>query len=95
MFTVPDGRICWNVILQLDEKDSEENQAKGAHWDLRVGADMLEEIRDFKTPYGTMGDLIDATPKDVISKVYLEDKLFQTSHQGRTVLIGDGSSCAI
>lgn len=51
---------------------------------------MIEGIRGFKTPYGTMGDLIDATPKEVISQVYLEDMLFETWNYGRAVLIGDG-----
>ncbi|KAF9377590.1 hypothetical protein BGX21_003156 [Mortierella sp. AD011] len=36
-----------------------------------------------------MGDLIDATPKEVICKVMLEEKLFETWTYGRTVLIGD------
>ncbi|KAG0091570.1 hypothetical protein BGZ93_004776 [Podila epicladia] len=90
-FTVPDGRICWNAVLQLDEKQSQENEAKGSQWGPGTSAQMTEEIRDFITPYGTMGDLIDATPKDVISQVYLEDKLFETWHHGRVVLIGDGA----
>ncbi|KAF9215446.1 hypothetical protein BGZ59_001327 [Podila verticillata] len=89
-FTVPDGRICWNAIVQLDERQSQENEAKGSQWGPGTSAQMMDEIRDFRTPYGTMGDLIDATPKDVISQVYLEDKLFETWHHGRVVLIGDG-----
>lgn len=36
-----------------------------------------------------MGDLIDATPKECISKVMLEEKLFETWYHNRTVLIGD------
>ena len=37
-----------------------------------------------------MGNAIRSTPRDRISKVVLEEKLFQTWHGGRTVLIGDG-----
>ncbi|KAG0035132.1 hypothetical protein BGZ82_005386 [Podila clonocystis] len=52
----------------LGEKGSSEgSQAEGARWDVQVGADMLEKIWDFKTRYGTLGDLIDATPKEVMS----------------------------
>lgn len=36
-----------------------------------------------------MGDLIDTTPKDIISRVYLEQKMFETWYHGRTVLLGD------
>ncbi|KAF9155700.1 hypothetical protein BG015_008931 [Linnemannia schmuckeri] len=38
---------------------------------------------------GTVGELIDATPNDRVSKVMLESKLFKTWHHERTVLIGD------
>lgn len=37
-----------------------------------------------------MGDLFDATPTERVSKVYFEDKLFETWNHGRTVVIGDG-----
>jgi len=37
-----------------------------------------------------MGEMMKDTPKDQISKVFLEEKLFTTWHGGRTVLIGDG-----
>ncbi|KAG0201587.1 hypothetical protein BGX33_010236 [Mortierella sp. NVP41] len=36
-----------------------------------------------------MGDLYDCTSKDSTSKVMLEEKIFQTWHSGRTVLLGD------
>ncbi|KAF9082625.1 hypothetical protein BGX27_004443, partial [Mortierella sp. AM989] len=36
-----------------------------------------------------MGDLIADTPKDCISKAFLEEKVFQTWYHGRTVLVGD------
>ena len=38
----------------------------------------------------TVGDLIDRTAPQLISKVMLEEKLFKTWYHGRTVLIGDG-----
>ncbi|KAF9285562.1 hypothetical protein BGZ74_001459 [Mortierella antarctica] len=36
-----------------------------------------------------MGDIIDLTPKDLLTKVMLEEKLFKTWSGGRTVLLGD------
>jgi len=51
---------------------------------------MIKEVYDFVTPFGRLGEFIDATPKDRISKVFLEEKLFETWYHGRTVLIGDG-----
>ncbi|KAG0007480.1 hypothetical protein BGZ80_004613 [Entomortierella chlamydospora] len=36
-----------------------------------------------------MGDLFDATPKDLISKVFIEEKMFKTCCDSRSVLIGD------
>lgn len=53
---------------------------------------MIKEVRDFRIPFGnnTLGDLIDATPRECICRVFLEDKLFETWNEGRTVLIGDG-----
>ncbi|KAG0350908.1 hypothetical protein BG005_009578 [Podila minutissima] len=56
---------------------------------------MCKEVRNFKIPGGkdgkglTLGVLIDRTPKELISKVMLEEKLFDTWYAGRTVLMGD------
>ncbi|KAG0355112.1 hypothetical protein BC939DRAFT_470127 [Gamsiella multidivaricata] len=49
-----------------------------------------EDCRSFQTPLGkTLGDLIDATPKENIARALTEQTLFETWHHGRTVLIGD------
>lgn len=66
---------------------------------------MIEGVRTFPIPAGreglggkkTMGDLIDKTPRDNISKVFLEEKLFETWSYGRVVLVGDGrtKTCSI
>ncbi|KAF9963890.1 hypothetical protein BGZ65_007587 [Modicella reniformis] len=50
----------------------------------------LEDCRSFKISYDkTLGDLIDATPRDQIARAVTEQTLFETWHHGRTVLIGD------
>ncbi|KAF9394282.1 hypothetical protein CPC16_011828 [Podila verticillata] len=56
---------------------------------------MCKEVRHFNISGGregmglTLGMLIDRTPKELISKVMLEEKLFDTWYGGRTVLLGD------
>ncbi|KAF9142595.1 hypothetical protein BG015_000745 [Linnemannia schmuckeri] len=79
----------------VDDKISQYNQIIGKNnsycWGSETSEPMIKEVRDFLIPFGnnTLGDLIDATPRDNISRVFLEDKLFETWHHGRTVLIGD------
>jgi hypothetical protein len=52
---------------------------------------MYKEYEDKPTPWGcTMGDVFRATPRELISKVFVEEKIFKTWYHGRTVLIGDG-----
>lgn len=59
---------------------------------------MCDETRDFRVPIDidgrkmTMGDLYDLTPVEFISKVMLEEKVFETWHSGRFALLGDGKS---
>lgn len=90
-FTVPGNRICWNAILQLSTvKEASEHKFKNSEWGPETSEPMIKEVRDFLIPFGgTLGELIDATPRDNISRVFLEDKLFETWHYGRTVLVGD------
>ncbi|KAF9953924.1 hypothetical protein BGZ70_000061 [Mortierella alpina] len=90
-FTVPGNRICWCVNMQLDAKASEDESFRNSEWTSDTNETMLNEIRAFKTPYGDLGKLISATDEDRISRVYLEDKMFETWHHNRTVLIGDAA----
>ncbi|KAF9584215.1 hypothetical protein BGW38_007208 [Lunasporangiospora selenospora] len=90
-FTVPNNRICWNVQVQLDKVSTEDEAFRSSEWGPESGEGLIKEISQFKTPHGTMGEIVGVTPRESISKVLLEDKLFQTWHGGRTVLIGDGA----
>ncbi|KAG9061264.1 hypothetical protein KI688_007602 [Linnemannia hyalina] len=90
-FTIPGNRICWNVIIQLGLSSTADEQAASSDWTIQDNKKMMDEIRHFKTPYGTMGDLFDVTDIEKVSKVYFEDKLFETWTHGRTVLIGDAA----
>ncbi|KAF9900790.1 hypothetical protein EC991_006893 [Linnemannia zychae] len=91
-FTVPGNRVCWNVIIQLGLDPVADDQIKNSDWAPQENQKkLLDSIRHFKTPYGTLGDLFDATPLDRVCKVYFEDMLFDTWNHGRTVLIGDAA----
>ncbi|KAF9901715.1 hypothetical protein BX616_002173 [Lobosporangium transversale] len=88
---VPGNRICWGAVLQLTADASADEQFRNSEWTSAHNKKMIERVYHFKTPYGILGDLIDATPKDLISRVFLEDILYETWHHGRTVLIGDAA----
>lgn len=55
---------------------------------------MCDQTKEFPIPIDhgltTLGDIIDLTPPDLISKVALEGKVFETWYSGRGVLMGDG-----
>ncbi|KAF9088614.1 hypothetical protein BGX23_007235 [Mortierella sp. AD031] len=91
MFTIPENKVCWNVVVQLELAPEEAEDAKNSDWSPASNQRLLERIRHFKTPYGTLGTIFDATPMDRISKVYFEDKLFKTWNHDRVVLIGDAA----
>ncbi|KAG0296749.1 hypothetical protein BGZ96_008609 [Linnemannia gamsii] len=88
-FTVPNNRACWNIQLQLDSAKSKAELAQ-TEWGVNNNEDMIKEVDDFRTPLGaTMGELIRATPQDRVSRIFLEEKLYDTWYHGRVVLIGD------
>jgi hypothetical protein len=93
MFTVHGNRICWNVVVQLGITDIADEQFRTSDWVPQQNQKYMDSIRHFVTPYGTLGDLFDATPIEQVSKVYFEDQLFETWNHERTVLIGDGMCC--
>ncbi|KAF9980692.1 hypothetical protein BGZ75_008149 [Mortierella antarctica] len=90
-YNVPNNEICWILLKQFENSsDSKEQHFRNSEWSPETNDAMIKEFYDLPCPYGgKMGDMIDATPKDLISKVYLEEKLFETWHSGRTVLVGD------
>ncbi|KAG0255405.1 hypothetical protein BG011_005151 [Mortierella polycephala] len=88
---VPGNQICWTLIYQFkDYAEAKEQHFRNSEWAPEMNEAMLKEYYNDPCPYGgIMGDLIDATPKDLVSKVFVEEKLFETWFHGRTVLIGD------
>lgn len=67
---------------------------ESVEWGCHAALAMCDETRSFPIPIGdgklTLGTLYDRTPKDLISKVMLEEKVFKTWQSGRIALLGDG-----
>ncbi|KAK3827971.1 MAG: hypothetical protein J3Q66DRAFT_6741 [Benniella sp.] len=92
LFSVPDNQICWGLGVQLSESEAKALQFRNSEWGPESNDAMIKEFENELCPWGgTMGDLIRDTPPELISKVFLEDKLFKTWFHGRTALIGDAA----
>ncbi|KAI9231894.1 MAG: hypothetical protein BYD32DRAFT_466740 [Podila humilis] len=90
--TLPDKRIAWISRLQMNKEESKEMMFRNTGWGSEANEHFINEVRDFPIKHGgILGDLIDATPNDMISKVYIEEKLHETWHYCRTALIGDAA----
>jgi hypothetical protein len=91
---MPNNRCTWQLNLQyLDEKEAKRQQFANSEWGPEANKEMIDEFYERPNPFGgKMGDFIDMTPPELISKVFLEHKLFKTWHHSRAVLIGDGQS---
>ena len=88
------------VLHDLDKASSKAAEEQRFHnsddseWGSHAAQAMTDETRDYPIILGdgkmTLGDLYDRTPKDMMSKVMLKEKVFKTWYSGRTVLLGDG-----
>ncbi|KAG0373720.1 hypothetical protein BGX24_011329 [Mortierella sp. AD032] len=105
VFVTAQKTLCYMVIHHLDKASSKAAEEHRIHesgnlqWGPHAAQAMIEETRHFPLAIGTkkmtMGDLYDLTPKERISKVMLEEKVFQTWHSGRIALLGDGAITAM
>ncbi|KAF9280842.1 hypothetical protein BGZ68_006992 [Mortierella alpina] len=87
--TVPGNKICWAVRVLMDGQDKDAI-FRNSEWGPESIDSMVTQVSHHKIPFGgTLGDLIEATPKNLISKVFLEEKCFETWHHERTALLGD------
>ncbi|KAG0042979.1 hypothetical protein BGZ83_011958 [Gryganskiella cystojenkinii] len=80
-----------NTVTPATNITAATNTNNKAEWGTEQSARTIPEAwRTFPIPIGgTMGDLVDLTPPEVISKVMLEEKLYKTWFHQRVVLIGD------
>ncbi|KFH66033.1 hypothetical protein MVEG_08134 [Podila verticillata NRRL 6337] len=95
-FTTKQNTVCYMVLQYLNKETAKSNDSfRNSEWGPEAAETMCKDVRHFKIPGGkdgkilTIGDLIDRTPKSMISKVMLEEKVFDTWYGGRTVLLGD------
>lgn len=92
-FTTKHRTICW-MALQYFKETKHKGEDASTEWGPEATEAMCMAVRDFPIPNGpagsTLGTLIDLTPTDLISKVTLEEKVFQTWFSGRVALMGDG-----
>ncbi|GJJ78424.1 hypothetical protein EMPS_10783 [Entomortierella parvispora] len=90
-FVIPDGRVCWRIDTQLESTVFEESESfRVSDWDadaIKVDSELWQHCM---TDLGaSIGDLINLTPPQAVTKVMLEERLFETWFYCRTVLIGD------
>lgn len=79
------------MVQVKDQAEAKEQRFRNSEWGPEANNPLIDEVKDFPITFGgTLGDVIKATPKDRISKVMLEEKLFETWHYRNVVLIGDG-----
>ncbi|KAF9551629.1 hypothetical protein EC957_006522 [Mortierella hygrophila] len=90
------NRYCWLVTRTLEKSTLiHSNNSKESEWGPDATDEMSKAVRHLKGPdeggQGTVGDLVDATDRQLISKVMLEERIFRTWYGGRTILLGDGT----
>ncbi|KAF8986348.1 hypothetical protein BGZ46_005533 [Entomortierella lignicola] len=94
--TIANNQISWGLGIELSKEEAEAVRFKNSEWGPEANEAMIKDMNDLPCPLGgTMGDLIKDTPKELISRIFLEEKNFLTWHHGRTVLLGDGAANAI
>ncbi|KAK3835621.1 MAG: hypothetical protein J3R72DRAFT_212364 [Linnemannia gamsii] len=103
-WTTSDSRLAFMIVHYLGKESSkaaimgvqQDGIERSEEWGAFAVQTMCDETSKFPVPikgdnYKTMnlGDIYDLTPKDMISKVMLEEKVFETWYSGRVVLLGD------
>ncbi|KAF9954549.1 hypothetical protein BGZ72_004490 [Mortierella alpina] len=64
-----DNRMGWMIIQDIRSQSKVTAQAMSP-WGADAAMDVCDRVRHFRCPYGgTFGDMIDSTPKDLISKM--------------------------
>ncbi|KAG0029855.1 hypothetical protein BGZ81_003345 [Podila clonocystis] len=95
-FTTKQNTVCWMVIHFLDKDSHKRNDSfRNSEWGPEAAEALAREVRPFKVPGGkdgkvlTLGEYVDKTPPHLMSKVMLEEIVFDTWYGGRSVLMGD------
>ncbi|KAF9981654.1 hypothetical protein BGZ75_007006 [Mortierella antarctica] len=89
--TLPGNKIGWHASIQLTNAEFEEGRFRSSdEWEYEANDKTLQKVADCSTPFGKLGKLFEATPRELISRAFLGDMLHETWSYQRTVLIGDG-----
>ncbi|KAF9155767.1 hypothetical protein BG015_008697 [Linnemannia schmuckeri] len=96
VITISENRFCWSVMAQVtDPEEARQMRQNNLEWRPEATESLANTIRNYPIAFGgegaVLGDILDVTPKDVMSKIMLEEKLFETWYDGNIVLIGDGA----
>ncbi|KAK3830613.1 MAG: hypothetical protein J3R72DRAFT_425785 [Linnemannia gamsii] len=100
IFSTAEKTLCWMIMHHLskeaglESKEQRFRSCDNSEWGSCPAQAMCDETRTFPIPLEkgekhTLGDLYDLTPKELITKVMFEEKVFSTWYSGRTVLLGD------
>ncbi|KAG0200264.1 hypothetical protein BGX28_006629, partial [Mortierella sp. GBA30] len=91
LFTFAENRLGWHICGRMDKPEEyDEKDFRFSDWKPAAAGELCEMVRHFKCPFGgTIGNVMDRTPKERLSQVMLEDKYFSTWYHQRTVLMGD------
>lgn len=91
---LPNNRISWAVIQNVPRADDSSGDSfRFSEWGPHAAKEMADYVRHLSNPFlegGTLGDVIDHTPMDLVSKIMLEEKFFESWYDDRVVLLGDG-----
>ncbi|KAG0340666.1 hypothetical protein BG004_006331 [Podila humilis] len=88
--TLPNNKISWVVWFQISKEEAKDMMFRNSDWGTSAHKPLIEQVRDYPVKHGgTLGDLIEATDLESVSRVYIEEKLFKTWNHGRTALLGD------
>ncbi|KAG0331525.1 hypothetical protein BG004_001631 [Podila humilis] len=94
--TTAQNTVCWMMICFMDKESYKRNDSfRTTEWGPESAETLARDIRDFKVPGGrngnvlTLGDYLDKTPTRNLSKVVLEEIVFEKWYHKRAVLIGD------
>ncbi|KAG0220085.1 hypothetical protein B0O80DRAFT_163634 [Mortierella sp. GBAus27b] len=91
------SKYSWLVSRILDVPvTSSSGNADFTDWGPDATDEMSKAIRHLPGPDGgTMGELLDSTDRQTVSRVILEERFFRTWYGRRTVLIGDACHKAV
>ncbi|KAG0335239.1 hypothetical protein BG004_000077 [Podila humilis] len=94
--TTRENTVCWMMVHFMDKESYKRNDSfRTTEWGPESAEALAREVRDFKVPGGregvelTLGDYLDKTPTRHLSKVVLEEIVFEKWYHKRAVLIGD------